>query len=373
MKVLHAVTLHTPDHAFGGPMRVALNLSGGLRARGVDARIVALGDGFDADLPAQIEGVPAHLFRARHVLPRFEVSGITSGALLRRASALVAEADVVHVHLMRDLVTLPIAVAAVRSGRPLVVQTHGMVDPSDKLLARLLDVVAVRRVLRSANVLTYLTDLEREHLRAVVAPSQLSTMARLVNGVPAGPLRPVVPRRPVVLYLARMQARKRPEEFVRTMPAVLRVLPATRFVLAGPDSGALAGALALAEKLGVRGSLDHVGPLGHAAALEHLCAASVSVLPSLDEPFPMSILEALSVGVPVVITGSNGLAADVAESGAGRVAYDDSELAPAIIELLDAETNRKAGAAAWNLARSTFSIDAVLDTLQGLYRRALAG
>lgn len=57
MKILHIVTLHTPDHAFGGPTRVALNLSKVQRAAGDDARIMALGDGFEGPLPREIEGV----------------------------------------------------------------------------------------------------------------------------------------------------------------------------------------------------------------------------------------------------------------------------------------------------------------------------
>ncbi|MGC5412475.1 glycosyltransferase, partial [Streptomyces sp. DT225] len=100
MKILHIVTLHTPDHAFGGPTRVALNLSKVQRAGGDDARIMALGDGFDGPLPREVEGVPVHLFRARHLLPVFEVSGITSAALLRTARRMTRGADLVHVHLM---------------------------------------------------------------------------------------------------------------------------------------------------------------------------------------------------------------------------------------------------------------------------------
>lgn len=56
-KVLHAVTLHSPSHAFGGPVRVALNLAKGLRARGHEARLLALGEDFDP-WPDSVEGCP---------------------------------------------------------------------------------------------------------------------------------------------------------------------------------------------------------------------------------------------------------------------------------------------------------------------------
>lgn len=49
-------------------MRVALNLAKGLRARGHEARLLALGEGFDP-WPTDVEGVPAKLFPARRLLP----------------------------------------------------------------------------------------------------------------------------------------------------------------------------------------------------------------------------------------------------------------------------------------------------------------
>ncbi|MGT2530523.1 hypothetical protein ACU4GG_28135 [Streptomyces nojiriensis] len=58
LRVLHAVTLHSPSHAFGGPVRVALNLAKGLRARGHEARLLALSEGFDEPWPDSVEGCP---------------------------------------------------------------------------------------------------------------------------------------------------------------------------------------------------------------------------------------------------------------------------------------------------------------------------
>lgn len=369
MRVLHVVTLHTPDNAFGGPLRVAQNLATGLRGRGVDARMLALADGFDGAPPRHIGDVPALLYPARHVLPQFEVSGIISPSMLLSAHGLVRGADVVHVHLMRDLITLPMAVAARAAGVPLVLQTHGMVDPSDKPLANLLDRLAVRRLLCQADVLTYLTDTERQHQLAV-ARTELGNQARLVNGVAPARRRELPDAPPLVVYVARMQQRKRPEEFVKAIPGVLAKVPQARFVLAGPDSGSAAGVLELIDRLGVADAVRYVGALDHDEVLKLLGEATVSVLPSIEEPFPMSVLEGMSVGVPQVVTTTNGLSRDIRRVGAGRVVGDDC-FAPAIVELLDPAVNEAASRAAWELTRETFSIDGVLSRLQGLYQRAV--
>lgn len=378
MKILHVVTLHTPDHAFGGPTRVAFNLSKVQRANGDDARVMALGDGFpDGELPSHVEGVPVHLFQARHLLPMFEVSGITSAALLRTARRMMRGADLVHVHLMRDLVTLPAALLALATRTPLVVQTHGMIDPTEKKVAQLTDVLGVRKVLREADAVLHLTEMERVDVNAVAAPAPLTRTVRLVNGVRPQERKPARDpgRPPTVLYLARIQERKRPEDFIAAMPHVLAHHPDARFVLAGPDTGALAGTLALARKLGVTDSLDHVGPLEHDAVLTAGREADVYVLPAIEEPFPVSVLEAMSVGTPVVITRTCGQGPDVSAAGAGRVidsrvgedAANARKVADAILELLEPEAAEQAGKAAWQLVNDQFTIEAVTRTLRGTY------
>ncbi|MGW2983705.1 glycosyltransferase [Streptomyces goshikiensis] len=369
MRVLHAVTLHSPSHAFGGPVRVALNLAKGLRERGHEARLLALGEGFPEPWPTSVEGVPTKLFPARRLLP-LGFSGMTSPALLASAGRLVRDADLVHVHLARDLVTLPVALAALRARKPLVLQTHGMVDPSEKLLAKVLDAVAVRRLLRGADALLYLTPHEREGLEAVTR-GPLARAVRLVNGTPAQEERPAPSGPPRILYAARLQARKRPVDFVDAAPAVLAAHPDAEFVVAGPDEGELAAVRARIEALGLSARFTVPGALSSEQVLSELRRTHVYVLPSVDEPFPMSVLEALAVGVPSVVTHSNGLARDIAAAGAGRaITPGPAGVAEAVLALLDPAANAKASAAARELAAASFSMDSVLDTLLSVYEGA---
>ncbi len=215
---------------------------------------------------------------------------------------MLRSADVVHVHLMRDLVTLPVALLASALGRPLVLQTHGMIDPTEKRVARAVDVLGLRRVLRKADAVLHLTGQERELTEAVVAPEPMGPAYRLVNGVTPQPARDsgrAPGRPPTVLYCARVQEGKRPQDFVGAMPTVLAKYPGARFVLAGPDTGALAGEmLARARSLGVGHALEYVGALDHAGVLARLRESEVYVLPSIKDAFSVSVLEALSVGLP---------------------------------------------------------------------------
>jgi glycosyltransferase involved in cell wall biosynthesis len=385
MRVLHVVTHHSPDHVFGGPTRVAFNLCRELRAGGDEATVLTVGDGFPRPLPREADGVPVKLFPARRLIPGFGFSGITSPALLARAGAYVRSADLVHVHLARDLVTFPVALSALLARRPLVIQTHGMIDPTEVPAARLSDALGVRRVLRRADRLLYLTETERRGVAAVAAPASTAPAHRLVNGVPAQSRRPSRAERggpPVVLFLARLEERKRPEEFVAAIPTVRAAYPDASFVLAGADAGGMTERVArLADELGVSAAWSYAGALDHPSVLAQLSRADVYVLPSVYDPFPVSVLEAMSVGLPVVITETNGLAPDVAAAGAGRVVpggdaadprANGERLGRAVVELLDERANERASAAAWQLVRERFAIGAVVEELREVYAGVLA-
>jgi glycosyltransferase involved in cell wall biosynthesis len=372
VRALHVVTLHTPDNAFGGPMTVAANLCDELRSRGHEAAILTMGRGFGRALPDVIQGVPAVISRGYRLAPALGMSGIVSPGALRRAARLVRHADVVHVHLARDLLTAPVAALALRAGTPVVLQTHGMVDASEKRLAGLLDILLVRRVLRQAAALLYLTDLERSQLLEVLGAPGPDTLHRLVNGVPSADRRPTPAGAPLVSYVARFQQRKRAADLVRAFAAVLAQRPDARLVLAGPDEGELQATLDLVRALGLQHAVDYVGALDHDSVLALLRRSTAYVLPAVDEPFPMSVLEALSVGVPAVVRTSNGLAGDIRDAGAGRVVEDAEDIAPAVLSLLDPAVNEVASAAAHELSARAFSMSSVVDQLERVYGGVVA-
>jgi glycosyltransferase involved in cell wall biosynthesis len=99
----------------------------------------------------------------------------------------------------------------------------------------------------------------------------------------------------------------------------------------------------------------------------------VYVLPSVDEPYPMSVLEAMSVGLPVVVTDTCGLAPLIAESGCGIVVGSDDieSLVDAVSTIL--QTPGLADEMGENARRTVaqrLGMSAVADTLEQNYRRA---
>ena len=373
MKILHIATLFSPDGAYGGPTRVATNLSAELMRRGHDVTIAGACEGYDTP-PTSVEGVPAWLYPSKAV-PGLGVAGLSSPALVRRLVKDIDEFDVVHVHMSREFVTLPAALVARRAGVPYVLQTHGMIDPSGKLLARPLDAMATRPVLESASNILYLTGTERAQI--IQVSEYCAPLTRLRNGVPGYAASTSVggvdaASHPEVLYLARLHPRKRPEVFVRVARRLLDAGVRATFTVVGPDGGseqAVKDAVAEANSPYLR----YEGPVDPDLVPARIASSSVYVLPSVDEPYPMSVLEAMSVGRPVVITKSCGLAGEVADHGAGYVVdLDDDSLFNAIRSLLDnPHAAARMGRGGQAASASTFSMSSVVDDLLGVYDRSV--
>ncbi|PKQ31169.1 MAG: glycosyltransferase [Actinobacteria bacterium HGW-Actinobacteria-2] len=367
MRILSVVTLISPDGAYGGPVRVAVNQARALIEAGHQVTVAAATRGF-IDPPTAIDQVPVRLFPARTILPGTGFAGLGAPALTRWVRDHLADFDVVHLHLARDLVTLPVAAAVRRAGLPYFVQSHGMIDPSRNPLAGPLDALVTRRVLRDAAAVFHLTNHERDQLRLVAGELRFVPLA---NGVPEAAQAPAGPTPAEVLYLARLAPRKRPLEFIAAASALTARFPDTRFRLVGPDEGEGPAVRAAIEASAA--DLDWEGPLAPEHSLARMAQASIYVLPSVAEPYPMSVLEALSIGRPVVITSQCGLADFVRDHQAGRVCEPDVEsLVQAITELLsDPQLAEECGRNGRRAVQTELTMTAIADRLAAQYRAAL--
>jgi glycosyltransferase involved in cell wall biosynthesis len=369
VRVLQVVTLLSPDGAYGGPARVALNQSAELIGNGHEVTVAAATRGYPG-VPTELNGVPLRLFAARTLLPGIGFAGLGAPALSGWFRKHRTDFDVVHIHFGRDLVVLPLAVAARRYGIPYVLQTHGMVTPSDHPLAAPLDAMWTRKVLRDAGTVFYLTPQERRQLVAV-ADARLR-LAQLYNGVPNYPGVVDRPGPPEVLFAARMHPRKRPIAFVEMAKALLHAGVDARFTLIGPDEGegaALRAALRGEPRILWEGALDPF------AVPERMSAASVYVLPSVREPYPMSVLEAMAVGLPVVVCDDCGLASLIEETRSGIVTDPAvPTLATAVESILaDPSVARAMGTRGRETARTRLGMPGVGDRLLQTYANLIDG
>ncbi|MGV8872417.1 MAG: glycosyltransferase [Rhodococcus sp. (in: high G+C Gram-positive bacteria)] len=368
MRILHAVTLFSPDGAYGGPVRVALNQASALSDSGHEVTITAGVRGYDP-IPTEQEGVPLALKKARNLVPGVGFAGLGAPTSLTWLRKHKAEFDVVHIHLARDLVMLPFATAVHALGLPFVVQSHGMLAPKSNPLAPALDALFVRRLLRQAHTVFCLTDQEREGISEVAGDGVRIEMMN--NGVPDYEAAESTDSPPEILYLARLHPRKRPLDFVGAAKQILNIGLSARFTLVGPDEGE---ADRVTESIAGTPEITWEGPLPGGAGPERMRRASIYVLPSVNEPYPMSVLEAMAVGIPVVVTEECGLAALVARTGCGIVTVPgEGPIAEAMKTLLsDPALAQAMGDRGRAAAKSELSMQSVATRLNDTYSAATA-
>jgi glycosyltransferase involved in cell wall biosynthesis len=366
MRILQVVALLSPDGAYGGPARVALNQSAELIQQGHQVTLAAATRGFDSP-PTELNGVPVRLFDARTLIPGTGFPGMGSPGLFTWFRANCRDFDVVHIHFGRDLVVLPVAASARAKRIPYVLQTHGMVIPSSHPLSGPLDAVWTRKLLRDASAVLYLTEQERAQL-VEVAGRKLHLLT-LGNGVPEYPAATDHPGPPEVLFVARMHARKRPLMFVEMAKALLHDGFDARFTLVGPDEGQ---GPALRSALRDDPRISWEGAMAPAQIAQRMATASVYVLPSIHEPYPMSVLEAMAVGLPVVVSADCGLAPLVNRTGCGIVTDGELPTFTSAVRslLMERHSARAMGNRGRAAAHDDFGMQAIGEQLVTVYDQA---
>lgn len=371
MKVLQVLTLVAPGNPFGGPVSVAVNQVEELRRRGHDVELVA------SQPPARRRGSwtssSVDAFTGWQVVPGAGFSGLASPGLYTHVRRRIRDYDVVHVHMSRDLVTMPVAALARRRGVPYVLQMHGMVDASSRRSAAVLDAMWTRRVVSGASRVLTLTDRERSDVATVVRGGA-AAMEMLINGVrpPAGVV--AIPEGPTrFVFCSRLHGRKRPVLFAEAAVEMLGSGVDAEVRIVGADEGELAAVRRAASAVPSIVIDDAVEPGLVGGVLDE---AGVLVLPSVDEPFPMVVIEAMSRGRAVIVTESCGLAAFVRDHGCGCViAPDDKQALVEAMSRLASDSAEVAAMGARGAAavREYLGIAAVVDRLEAIYAEVAAG
>lgn len=196
--------------------------------------------------------------------------------------------------------------------------------------------------------------------QAVVIRNAVDTSAA-ARAVPAG-------GPPLLVSVGRL---KEPKDFLTLVRAAGRLHGDFRLRVLG-DGPDRAEVVAEIEQLGLRDRVELAGEVDDVP--RHLAAADAFVLSSRSEGMPMSILEAMAAGLPVVATRVGGIAELVADGETGLLvpAGDAAALAAALQRLVDDEALRKAlGARGRERAVAEFDLAGFRRAHLELYEREL--
>ena len=245
-----------------------------------------------------------------------------------------------------------------------------------------------RFALRASPYHRYLCDAERRlfahpALRAVVCNSRMvraeierhfglppEKLPVIYNGVDLEHFRPQArsatrESQTNFLFVGSGFARKGLDTVIRALAG----LPQAKLVVAGRDRdarayGALAERLGIAARVRLLGGVEDVRPL--------YAAADCFILPTLYDPFPNAALEALAMGLPVIVSRRSGAAELVRDDENGWVC--DPGDVPGLARLMQRAGERARSADMVSAARASaepYGLEPMAGQLAALYARLM--
>lgn len=146
----------------------------------------------------------------------------------------------------------------------------------------------------------------------------------------------------MVLFVGRLERRKRPELLIEAAPRVLEMIPHARFVFLGADTvdpayGSYRRYLErLADERAIRGAIDFRPPVPQEQVQSVMAEAGVCVFPSRWESFGLVVAEAGAIARPVVVSDIPAFRDFVTDGASGDIvrSADARSWADAVIRAL---------------------------------------
>ena len=336
-----------------------------IRSQGGEAVVFALEDAFSAEDRARFGTSEVHHAR---------VSGPGQIGFAPRLAGNLASAglDLLHLHGIWMYPSRAAHLWAKRTGGPLIISPHGMLDPWitargrwKKALAR---VGYERGAWASASALHGLT--KREAVDIARETGRSDTLV-IPNACPLSQPEWQSNRAANVLYIGRIHPKKNLVALVQGWVAA-RKPDGARLRIAGwgadADVADLRGAIA-----GADGSVEFLGAIYGEAKAALIAAARFMVLPSHSEGLPMAVLEAWAAATPVIMTAQCNLPEGFVAGAARECGYDPAAIASALAAALAMDEAEWQGmaAAARGLAEGQFSPDAVAARWSDAYAKGI--
>lgn len=200
----------------------------------------------------------------------------------------------------------------------------------------------------------------------IAPPPEEKTASDLPGGTPEL-LKILRPDGPLVVTVARLHRQKGIIHLIKAAPAIFARVPNAKIAVAGggPLSRRLRREI---EKRGLAGRFLLLGERAHAAELTAM--ADVFVLPSLWEGLPLALLEAASLGKPIVASDIAGVREVVRDAETALLVPpgEPGRLAEAVIRLLeDQDLAAELGGRASSEIPGRFTLSGMIQAIERLY------
>jgi len=294
--------------------------------------------------------------------------------ILRNVSHYIrmVDPDVVHVNSHLFLSSYSAVDASHLMGIPSVVTVHGVMVKRGLILDVLQGIylrTVARLLFEKVSAVMCLTESDAESVAHIVGGDDKIFI--VPNGVDTELFKPAsVKDSNLITWVGRLVPEKGLVYLFRAMQMVFEEHGDARFVLVG-DGPLRTELMNLVNKFDLTSRVDFVGSVGRVKVAELLSKSSIFVFPSLREGLPLSVLEAMACGVPVVgsdIPGVNDVVKH-GENGFLVLPRDSKALADGVSALLDDDRLRRGfGEEARKVIVDNYRWDIVLSKVEKIYK-----
>lgn len=359
------------DRAVGGLEAVARDLAFALAARdGIEVHVVSFHANLAGPSQEDLDGVCVHRFP----LPR-RLGNVTRGAAERRATAARLRAirpDVVH-----SLGLGPKALAASDAGFPWLVSVNGIQSNEartsggwkNRVRAAVIAGMENAGLRRAADVVVP-SDVVAEMLRGRLGTARVHTIENSVHErffdvtAQGDPLR--------VVCVGRLLPLKAPDDLIEAARLLAREGRKIRVRFVGPpdDRWYLESLKERVRVAGLSGQIGLLGGVSDDELVAEVASAGVLAHPSRVEVAPLSVMQGMAAGLPVVATsvGATGRLVDPGRTGLLVPPGEPARLARALAQLVDDPPRaRRMGAAGRKEAEARFRLVGHVERTLALY------
>jgi glycosyltransferase involved in cell wall biosynthesis len=177
----------------------------------------------------------------------------------------------------------------------------------------------------------------------------------------------------VILYLGRLASYKGLDYLLESVSMLKKKLPDIQLLIAG-EGGYEKNVRDISKRLGIDSEVRFLGKIDDADVPRVLSVAKLLVLPSLTEAFPTVLLEAFSMGKPVVTTDVGAIPGVVLNGQTGLIVQrrNSRQLAESILSLLsDERLSARMGELGQKIVRARYSWDSVARQILDVYNNLL--
>ena len=383
MRILHVIP--AVADCYGGPSEVVLGMCKALNNKDQNSLICTTDANGNTKLDVEYnkvinyKGVPTIFFPLN-----FSESYKYSYSLQKWLNNNVFDFDIVHIHAIFSHSSIAAAVVSKKMNVPYIIRPLGSLNiwglNKRSLLKSLMLKFRVNNILKHAKFIHYTSLGEKNMAEAIV---NLNNGVVIPNGIKnlisdksstSSTKFQNLKNKDYILVLSRLHPVKRIEYIIEEFSTLLKNSKHTEWKLVIAGDGDISYIEKIKSLINSKNLTDNVlftGWVDKEQKIELYSNAKLFICTSYQENFGLSIAEAMSFEVPVLVSKTVNISQEIESSGSGWVVNPDNER-DVLCKILDDDKERNLrGNKAGEFVMENFTWDKVADQLVKLYKSAL--